>query len=134
MAGIEGNASGAKVLVVEDEALIACDLQQILETHGYKVIGPAASLARAFDLIEQETPELALLDVNLGAADSFALADVLAARNCEIIFVTGHSRYWISAAHRHRTVVEKPFLPRDLIAKVEEGLEASSGAPRRRSA
>ena len=121
------------MLVVEDEALIACDLQQILEAHGYRVIGPASSPARALDLIEHETPDLALLDVNLGGTNSFALADVLTARHCNIIFVTGHSRPWIKAAHRHRTVVEKPFLPSDLLAKVEEGLEAPPDA-RRRSA
>ena len=130
----KNNTRGASVLVVEDEALIACDLQEILEKHGYRVIGPASSLARALDLIEHETPDLALLDVNLGETNSFALADVLTERNCNIIFVTGHSRSWISAAHRHLTIVEKPFLPSDLLAKVEEGLEAPPEAPRRRSA
>ena len=77
MEDIEHNAKRVSVLVVEDEALIACDLQNILESNGCRVIGPAASLARAWDLIEQETPDLALLDVNLGSSTSFPLADVL---------------------------------------------------------
>jgi CheY-like chemotaxis protein len=118
----------ASVLVVEDEALIACDLQNMLEGHGYRVIGPAASLRRALELIEHETPDLALLDVNLGDSTSFALADVLTSRRCKIIFVTGHSRPWIAEPHRHRPMVEKPFLPQDLLAMVQRGLEAPAEA------
>ena len=115
----------ASVLVVEDEALIACDLQDILESNGYRVIGPAASITRALDLIKDETPDLALLDVNLREATSFALAETLAARKCKVIFVTGHSRSWISEKHRPRRLVEKPFLPADLLATVKKELEAA---------
>ena len=117
--------AGASVLVVEDEALIACDLQDILESNGYRVIGPAASIARALDLIKDETPDLALLDVNLREATSFALAETLTARKCKVIFVTGHSRSWISDKHRPRRLVEKPFLPADLLATVKKELDAA---------
>ena len=128
MEDAEHNTKRVSVLVVEDEALIACDLQNILESNGYRVIGPAASLARAWDLIEQETPDLALLDVNLGSSTSFPLADVLNSRDCKIVFVTGHSRPFICESHRHRPVVEKPFLPHDLLAAVQSRLEAPAEA------
>jgi DNA-binding response OmpR family regulator len=108
------------VLVVEDEALIACDLQYILETSGYRVIGPAASASGALGLIRDETPDLALLDADLGKTTSFELADTLLARNAKIIFLSGHSLKWFSDAHRNRRVLEKPFLPQDLVAAVEE--------------
>jgi len=119
------------VLVVEDEALIACDLQHILESSGYRVIGPAASLARGLELIKDETPDLALLDVNLGDTTSYALADALTARKCKVIFVSGHSRSWISKGHRPLRVVEKPFLPDELLATVKTELEASSDPAKR---
>jgi DNA-binding response OmpR family regulator len=99
-----------------------------LENNGYRVIGPAASLTRAFELIERETPDIALLDVNLGDSTSFPLADILTARNCKIIFVTGHSRPWICESHRHRPMVEKPFLPQDLLAMVQSRLKAPAEA------
>lgn len=122
------NTRGPSVLVVEDEALIACDLQELLGTHGYRVLGPAASLNRALELVKDETPDLALLDVNLGGTNSFDLAEALTARKCKIIFVTGHSRPWIPDAHRHRHIVEKPFLPGDLLAAVKAELETRRDA------
>ena len=55
------------VLVVEDEFLIAMDLELLLERHGWRVLGPAATVAAALRLLEQseEPPDAALLDVNL---------------------------------------------------------------------
>lgn len=55
------------VLIVEDEYLIALDLQCMLESHGWRVIGPAATVLDALALLEDELPSVALLDVNLGA-------------------------------------------------------------------
>lgn len=57
---------GRLVLVVEDEFLIAWDLEQVLERHGWRVLGPAGTVARALRLLEGgERPDVALLDVNL---------------------------------------------------------------------
>ena len=114
------------VLVVEDEALIACDLQHTLEASGYRVIGPVASASDALDVIRNETPDLAVLDADLGKATSFEIADALLARNAKIIFISGHSLKWFSGAHRERRVLEKPFLPEHLIAAVEEEFGAAS--------
>ena len=63
----------ATVLVVEDEALIALDLQALLEHAGYRVLGPANSPAVAFNLLEANQPDVALLDINLGRTDAFAI-------------------------------------------------------------
>jgi DNA-binding response OmpR family regulator len=54
------------VLVVEDEYLIALDLQYTLESHGWRVIGPVGTVADALALLEGELPSVGLLDVNLG--------------------------------------------------------------------
>jgi two-component system, response regulator PdtaR len=54
------------VLIVEDEFLIAMSLQQMLETDGWRVIGPVATVQGALRLLEGTTPSVALLDVNLG--------------------------------------------------------------------
>ena len=54
------------ILIVEDEYLIAMDLQLMLERHGWQVMGPVATVGEALDLLESELPAAALLDVNLG--------------------------------------------------------------------
>ena len=54
------------VLIVEDEFLIAMDLQMLLESFGWRVMGPAATVQAALQLLKEELPAVALLDVNLG--------------------------------------------------------------------
>ena len=56
---------GPAVLVVEDEFLIAMDLECLLERNGWRVLGPAATVKEALRLLDGETPDVALLDVNL---------------------------------------------------------------------
>lgn len=68
------------VLIVEDDFLIAMDLQQLLEGHGWRVIGPAANVRSALRLLEDELPSVALLDVNLGAEFVTRVAETLKAR------------------------------------------------------
>jgi DNA-binding response OmpR family regulator len=68
------------VLIVEDDFLIAMDLQQMLEGRGWRVIGPAANVRTALRLLEDELPTVALLDVNLGAEFVTPVAEILRAR------------------------------------------------------
>ncbi len=69
------------VLIVEDEFLIAMDLIQMLQALGWQVIGPAASVKAALQLLDHESPAVALLDVNLGTEVVTLVAEVLKARN-----------------------------------------------------
>jgi len=69
------------VLVVEDEFLIAMDLQLILEAAGWRVLGPAATVRGALLLLDDEMPSVALLDVNLGNEPVTAVAEALSALN-----------------------------------------------------
>ena len=110
--------SGACVLVVEDEALIAMDLQAVLEEAGYRVLGPANSTAAAMALLAGHDPDVALLDVNLGRSDVFGVANELATRKTKLIFLT----------HRHRPLVAKPYLPHVLLAAVQLALSQQDNA------
>lgn len=69
------------VLVVEYEFLIAMDVKLMLESGGWQVIGPAATVANALQLLERTLPAVALLDVNLGRELVTPVAEVLLARN-----------------------------------------------------
>ena len=60
-----GRGGGLIVLVVEDEFLIAFDIQTMLEGHGHSVLGPAGSIEDALRLLESGQPDVAMLDLNL---------------------------------------------------------------------
>lgn len=115
-------SASASVLVVEDEALIAMDLQALLEDAGYIVLGPANSTAAAMALLDGNEPDVALLDVNLGRSDVFGVANELAARKTKLIFLTGHTAQKLPQAHRHRPLVAKPYLPHVLLQAVQQAL------------
>src|ERR1700704_7071101 len=118
----------ATVLVVEDEALIAMDLQSLLEAAGYRVLGPANSTASAMALLNGDAPDVALLDVNLGRSDVFGVANELATRKTKLIFLTGHTAQKLPQAHRHRPLVPKPYLPHALLAAVQLALSQQDNA------
>ena len=115
-------SANPSVLVVEDEALIAMDLQALLEDAGYRVLGPANSIASAMALLDGNEPDVALLDVNLGRSDVFGVANELANRNTKLIFLTGHTAQKLPEAHRHRPLVAKPYLPHVLLQAVRQVL------------
>src|SRR5258706_4049427 len=92
----------ATVLIVEDEALIAMDLQWLLEEAGYRVLGPANSTAAAIALLDGIEPEVALLDVHLGRPDVFGVANELGNRKNRVIFLNAHTAPKLPPSHRHR--------------------------------
>jgi CheY-like chemotaxis protein len=123
------SANGStRILVVEDEALIAMDLQSLLEGAGYQVLGPCNSPAAAFVVLERSEPDLALLDVNLGGTDVFGIADALAQRKVRIVFLTGHTAQRLPEPHRHRPLVAKPYLPHLLLQAIQRALVQNTAA------
>lgn len=79
------------ILLVEDEYLIACALQDELQGSGAHVIGPAASVEDALALLANEPVDGAILDVSLGREKVFSVAEALAARGIPFVFATGYS-------------------------------------------
>jgi CheY-like chemotaxis protein len=122
MKGYSVASEHARILVVEDEALIAMDIQSLLEDAGYRVLGPVNSPAAALKALEGNEPDLALLDVNLGGADVFVVADALAKLKAPIIFLTGHTAQRLPSDHRHRPLLAKPYLPQQLLQAVQREL------------
>lgn len=83
---------GKKVLIVEDEALIAMELGERLAEFGYDVMGPALTLEEADELIASEMPDAALLDANLAGRSSVALGMALHAKGVPFAFCTGYDK------------------------------------------
>ena len=121
-------SGSASVLVVEDEALIAMDLQALLEEEGYRVLGRANSTASALAILAGHDPDVALLDVNLGRSDVFGVANELATRKTKLIFLTGHTAQKLPLAHRHRPLVGKPYMPHVLLQAVQMALSQQDDA------
>lgn len=80
------------VLIVEDEFLIALDLTLLLERRGWSVLGPVASVEAALRLLDNETPAVALLDVNLADGPVTLVAEALKARNVPFVMASAHSQ------------------------------------------
>jgi AmiR/NasT family two-component response regulator len=83
----------AKVLIVEDEAAIAMEIEMLVSAMGYIVVGPAASCERALELAERERPDIALMDINIsGNRDGVETAGHLRSRyDLPVIFTTAYS-------------------------------------------
>ena len=102
--------AGRKVLVVEDEYLIADDLAAMLQEAGAEVIGPAASLPHAVRLTEhQQSLDAAVLDINLRGVEVFPLANELKSAGIPIIFLTGYGDINIPEEFSHYGRCEKPM-------------------------
>jgi len=108
--------SGWRILVVEDEYVIAVDLAASLEDLGVAVVGPVRSVAEALALIEREaTLDAAVLDVNLGAEKVFPVARSLQARGVPFVFATGYDHWIIPSAFEKVPRFEKPVDTAELV-------------------
>lgn len=115
-----GPMSGMSVLVVEDEFIVAYDMQMLLEEQGARVIGPASTLAEAQQLLKSERPDLAVLDVNLNGEYVFPLLSGLRQQNVPFVFATAYADEDKLFPEEARSVprLAKPVLPNVLIGQL----------------
>lgn len=107
---------GLKVLVVEDNLLLAEVTKILLEDSGCQVVGPAGWLRRGLELARDEPLDGAILDINLHGEMSFAVAEVLHSRGVPFVFVTGYEdRSIVPMAFRSAPRLEKPVVDGHLI-------------------
>jgi DNA-binding response OmpR family regulator len=105
---------GLRVLVVEDEGLIAMVLVDFLEDLGFKVVGPHAKLEPAVAAAKSEHFDVALLDVNLGGNSVYPVADELIARGIPFAFMTGHDARSLPAPYHEIASLSKPYTAIDV--------------------
>ena len=98
-----------RVLLVDDEPLIALLLQEYLTELGCETIGPAHTVSVAFDLIKATPPDAAFLDVALRNEVSYPVADVLRVRGIPFMFLTGYIPEGLDIRFRDELIVSKPF-------------------------
>ena len=126
-APVNKSLASRRILVVEDEYLIADDLAELIGAAGAEVIGPAASLPKAMRLLEQGAqPDAAVLDINLRGIDVFPLAEQLAKQAVPMIFLTGYGANTIPPQFLNIRRCEKPMEVGNVVSALGELLNLQS--------
>jgi CheY-like chemotaxis protein len=116
-----------RILLVEDETLIAMDLEAMLRQRGCEVVGPFADVADALGAVASERRlDGAILDVNLGAEKVFPVADALADSAVPFLFLTGYDREILPARHRGHAALAKPYRAAELMRLLAEAVSHGS--------
>lgn len=116
----ERRADRLRVLVVEDEMMVAMLLETMIAQLGHQVVGPVARLDQAVAMAEREAVDLAILDVNVNGKEVYPVAAALAARGIPFIFATGYGKGGLRAPYHDRPTLQKPYLTDDLRQMVAE--------------
>jgi two-component sensor histidine kinase/CheY-like chemotaxis protein len=122
-----------RILVVEDEAMIAMAIEDTLTSTGFVVVGPAATLNAALELIGSAEIDAALLDANLNGVSVEPVAAALTRANIPFAFSTGHHREGLPASFGSARLLAKPFNDADLIATIAELLQPAAHPLRSKS-
>lgn len=117
-----------RVLVVEDEVMIAILLEDMLEELGCKLAATASRLDEALSAVEAGGFDFAILDVNLGGDRTFPIADVLRRRGVPFAFATGYGAAGLPEAYRGTPVIQKPFRLDELSALLPQATAGASAA------
>lgn len=109
-----------RVLIVEDEPLIALMLEDLLRELGCHVVGCAHSEREAFALLGASSPQVAIIDVHLGSTPSFAVASACEERDIPVVYATGYSPSDMASFRRGRPLLSKPYSREDLALALRE--------------
>ncbi len=114
--------AGTKVLVVEDESLIAMFIEDTLSDIGCETVAVVSSLDEAMAKVTEIEWDIVMLDVNLAGKVTFTLAEALSKKNRPFIFSTGYGNAAIPTHLQHVPVLQKPFRESDLQEKLQIAL------------
>jgi CheY-like chemotaxis protein len=126
-----GTLVGRRILLVEDEYLIATEMERWLSGAGAEVLGPVPSVQQALESIENEPIGLdgAVLDINLGGGETvYPVADRLSELDVPYLFATGDLRISGHSAHREHPLLAKPISRVELVRSLEKLLESEPHA------
>lgn len=106
--------TGLRALVVEDEGGVALLIEAMLEELGCEVAASVGSLAKALEIADNESFDIAVLDVNIVGGLVFPVAEVLRRRRLPFVFSTGYGRMGVPDVFKDCPVLSKPFAMADL--------------------
>lgn len=99
----------ARILIVEDEMLVAMFIEDMVGDLGHQVVGPVMRLETALAAAENEDIDLAILDINLAGKQSFPVAGRLTERGIPFVFASGYGAAGLVEPYRDAPVLQKPF-------------------------
>ncbi|HEY1780725.1 MAG TPA: response regulator [Roseiarcus sp.] len=99
----------ARILIVDDEPLIAAMMEDWLLELGHIVVGPAHNLAKALELVGTSDIDAAVVDVSLGKDNSYPLVEALIARGLPFALATGYGPEGVDPKYRNQLTLAKPF-------------------------
>ena len=105
----ESRAEPARILIVEDEVVVAMLIEDMVGELGYAVGGVASRVSDAISLVERDSFDFAILDVHLNGKEVFPLADILLKRGIPFMFATAFGARGIPNAYLQYPVLQKPF-------------------------
>ncbi len=117
--------TGVRVLIVEDEAIVAMMLEEMLEELGCEIAASVATVAGAEHAVRTTDVDLALLDVNLSAETTIDFARGLARHPIPFAFCTGYGSAGVPEDLQDRPVLTKPLAPSELRKAIERVLSPS---------
>lgn len=112
------NLSGLRVLVVEDNYLLALDTSSALGRAGAEVVGPVSNESDALAAIGQEKLDAAVADINLGSGPCFKTAAALQASGVPFVFLTGYDVNSVPAEFGHVPCLLKPIDPGQIVREL----------------
>lgn len=107
-----------KVLIVEDESLVAMLIEDVVTDLGHDVVAIAGRLEQGIELAGRLAVDIAIVDLNLNGQRTFPIAEILKSRGIPIVFATGYGVSGVTEEWRGAPVLQKPFQPRDLEAAI----------------
>jgi DNA-binding response OmpR family regulator len=118
--------AGKRVLIVEDELLVALMLEDFLVEFGCNVVGPCGTVENALQAIRTEALDLAVLDVNLAGERVYPVAEALAERHIPFLFLSGYGEDAIPPGHADWKVCAKPFRGPELAGMLSAALRQAA--------
>jgi CheY-like chemotaxis protein len=119
----EINLKGRRVLVVEDDPMVAMLLVDMLDAIGCETVAVASRLEDALEKAQCLSFDLAILDVNLAGANTFHVAELLSKRAISFIFATGYGNVHLPADLANAPVLQKPFVERDVARALRRAIQ-----------
>lgn len=122
----DSTLEGRRVLVVEDETLVAMEFENLLQQQGCVVLGPAPRVNRALTLLDRERPDAAVVDLNLKGELATPVAAALSAQGVPFVLVTGYGELQSREPElQDAPRVDKPVHHRELLRVLAQVLESS---------
>jgi CheY-like chemotaxis protein len=122
------DVAGLRLLVVEDEMLIAMTIEDVLTDLGCIVVGPAGSVAKALEILKGEEIDGAILDLNLKGEQALPVAEALQKRGTPFFFLTGYGSAGLDQSQFDAPTLPKPFDPGALEQLIQDTIVAGNRA------